>query len=1038
MSSRGERLLAATVDYLVDKEPTKPFAVIPRGPEISDGFQTLRMKDLFDAINILCWWIEKRLGTTRSQETLAYIGSNDVRYCFFVLACQKMGYKPFLPSTRNAHEATIHLLATTKCTKIFYSEQKETHVLEILSYDNCLEAFQVPSIRDILDNQVSMKPYPWRSCYADLKDATACIIHSSGTTGPPKPVFLTNGFFAAMDSYHLLSWPEGRQPNIYYNMGEAVLTTTPFFHIMGLISFVISIYHGTPAIFGPDKPLSVTFLVELMQATRPAAAVYPPSIVEDLSQSDEALNCLRHLKCVFVGGAPLAQETGDLLSKYTRLVTTIGSSEAGWIPAMVPENKAHWAYYEWSPAYGVEMHDIGDGVFELVIPRQPHSRHFHCIFHTFPHLDIYHTNDLFIQHPTLPHLWKFYGRRDDLIVLSNGEKFNPVPMEMILESHALIRSAVIVGQARFEAALLVEPIADAFSMDGEQFIDEIWPTVQAANHASAGYTRITKGRIKLASNKKPFKKTPKGTTQRRAVLRDYETEVHDIYAANLIDNLEYTLEDPLDLPHISEYTRQIVYDILGKSVPDEEDLYRMGFDSLMTIRLSNILQRGVRLHRPHVEADVISPQAIYENPTIKRISKVIFHVVSGHTHPIAPREQKIQNAVDKYVANLPRIGGRAAASRKEFPSVILMTGSTGSLGTYLLHNLLECPAVSTIYCLTRSSNANSRLAKSFEEKGLLFGDQKWAEKLTIYKSSLAEPNMGLDGTVYTELLESVDAIIHAAWKVDFNQSLDAFDDTDIRGMKNLVDFTIRSANAHLHFISSIGTVGNWSPKMGPSVPEAPIEDCAPVVPNGYSESKYICERICFEAARRSSISATVYRVGQIAGPVATHGKWNPQEWLPTLIATSKAMGKIPATLGSAVVDWIPVDMFSEILVEIIQSRHSERGDALCAFFHLVNPSIQPWSSLIPAVKKLYRVEEVEYHEWLTELEKTRDPTAEDVKNKPALKLLPFYRGLLKDSPQLGLPLALDTCQTQNASKKMQSMGPITSKMMENWLMQWDF
>ena len=37
-------------------------------------------------------------------------------------------------------------------------------------------------------------------------------------------------------------------------------------------------------------------------------------------------------------------------------------------------------------------------------------------------VDGYATSDLVVPHPTRPGLWKLYGRRDDQIVLFNGEK----------------------------------------------------------------------------------------------------------------------------------------------------------------------------------------------------------------------------------------------------------------------------------------------------------------------------------------------------------------------------------------------------------------------------------------------------------------------------------------------------------------------------------------------------------------------------------------------------------------------------------------
>lgn len=87
------RLLASIVDHAAEADPERLFAVIPKGSELSDGFQNLTMKGLSQAVNFLCRWIEKTIGTGGPRETLAYMGSNDVRYCVFILACQKTGHQ---------------------------------------------------------------------------------------------------------------------------------------------------------------------------------------------------------------------------------------------------------------------------------------------------------------------------------------------------------------------------------------------------------------------------------------------------------------------------------------------------------------------------------------------------------------------------------------------------------------------------------------------------------------------------------------------------------------------------------------------------------------------------------------------------------------------------------------------------------------------------------------------------------------------------------------------------------------------------------
>ncbi|MBZ6374553.1 MAG: hypothetical protein LBE67_05970 [Kocuria palustris] len=93
MESHRKRLLATTVDDRAETNPNQRFAVIPQGSEIGHGFQDLSIKDLARAVNSMCWWIESTIGQAQSPETLAYMGSNDVRYFMFMLACQKTGYQ---------------------------------------------------------------------------------------------------------------------------------------------------------------------------------------------------------------------------------------------------------------------------------------------------------------------------------------------------------------------------------------------------------------------------------------------------------------------------------------------------------------------------------------------------------------------------------------------------------------------------------------------------------------------------------------------------------------------------------------------------------------------------------------------------------------------------------------------------------------------------------------------------------------------------------------------------------------------------------
>ncbi|KAJ5385268.1 hypothetical protein N7517_003179 [Penicillium concentricum] len=1036
MGSHRKRLLATTVDDRAKTNPSQRFAVIPQGLEISDGFQDLSIKDLAQAVNFMCWWIESNIGPAQYPETLAYMGSNDVRFFVFMLACQKTGYQAFLPSTRNSDEVYVHLLKATNCTKFFFSEERQQRTLEVQGLVSVLDIYQVPTMKEILSDERGLQHYPYTKSYADAENDTMCIIHSSGTTAMPKPVYLTNGFFMTIDSHSHLAKPPGRQRSLYYDMDqtELVMGTTPFFHLLGLLPLLFSVWVEVPILIGPDKPFSVDHMIELMQTAHPTVVVGSPSILDDLSNSDKALDCLRELKSIYFGGAALPVETGERLRRYTQMGMIIGTSEVGVIPALIPEDPANWGYLEWSEEFGLEMHDVGEGVFEMIIPRQENARDIQGIFHTFPDINVYPTNDLYTPHPTNPRLWRFHGRKDDVVVLSNGEKFNPVGMEVIIEGHPLVGKAVVVGESRFQAGLLVEPNHGGREMDEKVFVDEIWPTVQVANQGIAAHGRVMKNKIWFAEKTKPFKTTPKGTIQRRAVLRDYEKEISAMYAEDLEDDLDQCLPETLNRESVTECIRQIITRVLEKpKIADTHDFYSAGLDSLMTIHVARALQKGIQLRRPKVKAGAINAQTIYGNPTIDRLSRVVMAILGGKPHASIPRAEKIQSLVEKYTSDLP---AREVYPQNVLhsPSTVILTGSTGSLGTYLLYSLLKSDSITKVYCLNRS-DAELRQKQGFEEKGLHLDANDWKDKVEFLQVSFGEPRFGLQESKYEELLDSVDTIIHNAWKVDFNHSVDSFEDTHIQGVRRFIDFCLSSrTNAHLHFISSIGTVGAWAPEMGASIPEVPIEDIAVVLPQGYGESKYVAERICLEASQRSHVPTSVYRVGQIAGPTTARGQWNPQEWLPTIIATSKAMGKIPNRLGSTAVDWVPVDTLSNIIVEIVNTRHI--SEERWAVFHLTNPERAPWSSLIPAIQNQYPVEPVPFSAWVAELESITSPNSADIASKPALKLLGFYRGI--QSEDSALSVALDVRRAREASVSMRTLGPVSPSLIRNWIQQWQF
>lgn len=124
-----------------------------------------------------------------------------------------------------------------------------------------------------------------------------------------------------------------------------------------------------------------------------------------------------------------------------------------------------------------------DDVCELVFVRDDSCTHVNQgVFYTFPELSEYSSSDLFRKHPEVPDHWIYQGRADNVIVLSNGEKLNPVTIEETVAGSELLTGVLVVGAGRFQAAMLLEPVSyPKDETEAQNLIDEVWPLVVKAN-----------------------------------------------------------------------------------------------------------------------------------------------------------------------------------------------------------------------------------------------------------------------------------------------------------------------------------------------------------------------------------------------------------------------------------------------------------------------------------------------------------------------------------------------------------------------------
>lgn len=133
---------------------------------------------------------------------------------------------------------------------------------------------------------------------------------------------------------------------------------------------------------------------------------------------------------------------------------------------------------------------------------------------------------------------------------------------------------------------------------------------------------------------------------------------------------------------------------------------------------------------------------------------------------------------------------------------MISTGSTGFLGTYLLHYLLCNPAFEMIYFLNRSEGARSRQEQSLRDRGLSVAGL--ASKVKFLTADMNQERFGLSASNFLKLQQKVNVFIHNAWPVNFNNDLEYFEATAVSGVRRCVDFAITATyHPHIIFTSSV-------------------------------------------------------------------------------------------------------------------------------------------------------------------------------------------------------------------------------------------
>jgi acyl-CoA synthetase (AMP-forming)/AMP-acid ligase II len=241
---------------------------------------------------------------------VALLGPSNLDYLITIFSLTRLGYAILLLSNRLTLDAYTSLLEKTGSGCLVYSKKFAATVARLKafrSYD------AVPLLtRDDYTTPTDSAPFVHTLDRAYHTHKSSFIIHSSGSTGLPKPIFQTHA--ACLKSYVL-------------GFGKTAFTTLPLYHNFGIANAYRSMFKNNEIyLYNANLPQTGQSLAEVIECAKPGILCAVPYTYKLLGETQRGIAALKSCDIVLSGGSACPEYLGNrLVEQGVNLVVQFGS-----------------------------------------------------------------------------------------------------------------------------------------------------------------------------------------------------------------------------------------------------------------------------------------------------------------------------------------------------------------------------------------------------------------------------------------------------------------------------------------------------------------------------------------------------------------------------------------------------------------------------------------------------------------------------------------------------------------------------------------
>jgi len=291
------------------------------------------------------------------------------------------------------------------------------------------------------------------------------------------------------------------------------------------------------------------------------------------------------------------------------------------------------------------------------------------------------------------------------------------------------------------------------------------------------------------------------------------------------------------------------------------------------------------------------------------------------------------------------------------PRAVFLTGATGFVGAFVLAELLRATRAE-VHCLVRAADVaagRERLLGSLARYELTHPDAE--RRVLPVVGDLGKRCFGLAPPAFDALAATVDEVYHCGAVPNWLFPYDALRGSNVVGTREALRLCATQRRKPLHHLSTLGVVLSAGDFAAPVLREdVDLDDCARH-PIGYTQSKWVAEKLVQEARARG-LPASIHRPAFISGDSVSGVYKTSGDFVFACLRAAVRLGITHER------DWLvsiaPVDVVARTMVAL-----AGRPAAIGLDYHYPDPAPVRWRTLVAWLRDFgYAVAERPLDDWL--------------------------------------------------------------------------